>query len=199
MRKIISKYEKDKKKKRNQFLISIILIGVMLISVLGYAFQNYLTGNNNVSNINSTQSISYNGINFLNQNGFWYSNYNGNTLVFTYNPSQISSQDLTNITKTLGDFSNKILYIYSDDSNAESEVRSNLYSFNTSIIDACPAGMQCNQTIAQNINCSNNFIIINSGQQSVMQVQNCIYIYGQGQDLIKTVDNVLFKIFGIRQ
>lgn len=198
MRKIISKQEEEKKKKRNQFIVGGVLIVVMLISVLGYAFQNNLTGNNTSSN--TTSSINYNGIDFLNQNGFWDANYSGNILTFTYNPSQISPQDLTNITKTINDFSNKSLYIYSDDYNSESEIRSNLYSFSTSVIDACPIGMQCNQTqFVQNIDCSNNFIIIQNGSNEVRQIQNCIYISGQGQDLIKTVDNVLFKIFGIRQ
>ena len=49
-------------------------------------------------------------------------------------------------------------------------------------------------------NCANNEIIIqNSSIPSVSQEQNCIIISGQGQDLIATVDNVLFKLFGIKQ
>jgi hypothetical protein len=200
MRKIVSKYEEEKRKKKNQFLIGGVLIVVMLISVLGYAFQNYIYGNNSATGTNSTQYITYNGIDFLNESGLWEVNYSNNILAFSYNPLQISSQDLTNITTTAADLSNQTLYIYSDNANAESEIRSNLYPFANSIVDACPAGMQCNQTtLAQNVNCSNNFIIIQSGQNEVQQVQNCIYISGQGQDLIKTIDNILFKLFGIRQ
>ncbi len=200
MRKIVSKYEEEKRKKRNQLLIGGVLIIVMLVSVLGYAFQNYIYGNNITTGTNSTQYITYNGINFQNESGFWDANYSGNILAFTYNPSQIPSQDLTNISKTITDFSDKTLYIYSKDYNAESEIRSNLYPFVNSIIDACPAGMQCSQTQSvQNIDCNNNFIIIQNGSNEVRQVQNCIYISGEGQDLIKTIDNILFKMFGVRQ
>ena len=39
MRKIISRYKKDKKKKRNGIIIGLILVGVMLFSILGYSFQ----------------------------------------------------------------------------------------------------------------------------------------------------------------
>ena len=38
MRKIISKYEEEKKKRRNQYIVGGVLMLVMLVSVLGYAF-----------------------------------------------------------------------------------------------------------------------------------------------------------------
>jgi hypothetical protein len=186
MRKIISKYEEDKKKKRNQLIVGGVLMLVMLVSVLGYAFQGQAINPTGTSNLNTT---TYNGIIFTNQNGFWTTTYNNQNLIFTYNPSQINS-DLTNLTKTINDFTGKALYIYSDDNNAESEVSISLAKFAN--------GISPIQNISDK-DCTNNEIIIqNSSISSVNQEQNCIIISGQGQDLIATTDNVLFKLFGIK-
>lgn len=187
MRKIISKYEEDKKKRRNQFIVGGVLMLVMLVSVLGYAFQGQAINPTGSSNSNST--TTYNGITFTNQNGFWTTVYNNQNLLFTYNPSLISS-DLTNLTKTINDFTGKPLYIYSDDSNAESEISMNLAKF--------AKGIYPIQALIGK-DCSNNEIIIqNSSISSVSQEQNCIIITGEGQDLIATTDNVMFKLFGIK-
>lgn len=185
MRKIISKHEEGKKKKRSQFIVGGILIFIMVSSLLGYAFQNQ----NATGTSSSNSTLDYNGITFANQNGFWAVNYGTQRIVFTYHPAQIPSADLTNFTKNINDFSNKSLYINSYDLNAESEIRTDLFPFASEIKNA--------QIPPEN--CANNFIIIQNGSSGIRQEQNCIFISGQGEDLIKLVDNVLFKIFGIRQ
>jgi hypothetical protein len=186
MRKILTKHEEAKKKKRNQYIVGGVLIVVMLVSVLGYAFPQGQVVNNTYSN----DTLVYNGITFTNENGYWNTTYSNQRLVFTYNPSQISS-DLTNLTKNINDFTGKILYIYSEDSNAQSEITYNMARFAN--------GISPIQNISEK-DCSNNEIIIqNNSVPSVNQEQNCIIISGQGQDLIATTDNVLFKLFGIKQ
>lgn len=200
MRKIISKQEKEKKKKRNRLIIGgSLIIAMYVFSLIGYAFQGHVS---NAASKNSTKEIMYNKINFLNQNGFWVANYNQNKFVFTYNPMQIELLDTINFTRNIKDLLNQPLYIYSDNNyNAESEIRTNLLPFVNRIQDACPEGVRCNQK-NQDIpikDCSNNFIIIQNGTQGVRQEQNCIFISGNGQDLIKTIDSVLFKIIGIEQ
>jgi hypothetical protein len=185
MRKIVSKHEEERRKRRNQFIVGGVLIVVMLVSVLGYAFQGQAINPSGSSNITST----YNGITFTNQNGFWSVFYKNQQLDFTYNPSQVNS-DLTNLTKTINDFANKPLYIYSEDNNAQSEASINLAKFANGIITL--------QNLSEK-DCSNNEIIIqNDSKSSIKQEQNCIIISGGGQDLIASVDNVLFKIFGIK-
>lgn len=187
MRKIISKHEEEKKKRRNQLIVGGILMLVMLVSVLGYAFQGQLINPAGASNLNST---TYNGFTFTNQNGYWITTYNNQNLIFTYNPSLISS-DLTNLTKTIKDLTGKPLYIYSEDNNAESEIGTNLANFANGIYPI--------QSLLGK-DCSNNEIIIqNNSISSVSQEQNCIIITGEGQDLIAMTDNVMFKLFGIKQ
>ncbi len=201
MRKIISKYEADRKRKRNQLIVGGVLIGVMFLSVLGYAFQNngILGGN---TNNNITQTVTYNNIDFNNQNGFWIVNSGNNRLVFTYNPTEINGSNIT-VGTTIKDVSGKPLLLYTNGNlNAESEIKLNLKNFASSISSACPPGILCNDSSGQIIptgSCDSNFIIIQNGTQSVSQVKNCIYISGQGEDLIKEIDNVLFKILGIEK
>jgi hypothetical protein len=185
MRKIISKHEEGKKKKRSQFIVGGILIFIMVSSLLGYAFQNQ----NATGTSSSNSTLDYNGIIFVNQNGLWMVGYGNHTIAFTYHPSQVPSADLTNLTKSITDFSGKPLYINSYDSSAESEIRLDLFPFASEISNA--------QLPPQN--CENNFIIIQNGSSGIRQEQNCIFISGQGEDLIKLVDNILFKIFGIKQ
>ncbi len=186
MRKIISKYEEEKKKKRNQYIVGGVLMLVMLVSVLGYAFPQGQLVNTGSSNVTST----YNGITFTNQNGLWTVNYKNQRLVFTYPPSQVTS-DLTNLTENINDLSGKPLYIYSDDNNAQSEISMNLAEFVNGIIPL--------QSLSEKDCTKNEIIIQNSSTSSINQDQNCIMISGQGQDLIASTDNVLFKLFGIKQ
>ncbi len=194
MRKIISRHEEEKKKKRTQFIVGGILISIMVLSLLGYAFQGQSTDE---SSSNST--LDYNGISFTNQNGFWAVNYGNQRIVFTYHPSQILSADLTNMTKSIDNFSGESLYISSYNSFAESEIRMDLLPFASEIKGACLQGENCSDSQIPVKNCGDNFIIIQNGSANVMQEQNCIFISGQGEDLIKLVDNILFKIFGIRE
>ena len=193
MRKIVSKHEEGRRKKRNQLIIGGVLMAVMLFSVIGYAFENYIAGNTASSN----PSMTYNKVVFTQQNGYWGANYSGSNLLFSYNPGQVSLN--ASLASNINDFFNKPLYIYSYDSNAEAEVRNVLYPFASQIQDACPSGMQCSSQQLPVENCSSNFIIIQEGNASASQQDNCIYISGRGQNLIMSIDAVLFKILGIKQ
>lgn len=194
MRKIISKHEEEKKKRRTQFIVGGALIFIMVSSMLGYAFQSQLFDSNSATNA----TLTYNGIVFTKQNSFWTTSYRNERLVFAYIPSQIAESDLTNLTKSIDDFSNKSLYIFSEDYNAESEIQFNLLPFASEIKNACLDGIECNNEALQTKTCDDNFIIIQNGDESVREEKNCIFIYGEGDNLIKLADNVLFKIFGIR-
>ncbi|MDD5699720.1 MAG: hypothetical protein PHH00_00810 [Candidatus Nanoarchaeia archaeon] len=192
MRKIIPKHVEERKKRRSQFIVGGVLMFIMISSMLGYAFQSQLFDSNSATNA----TVTYNGMVFTSQNGFWTTGYRNEQLAFAYNPLQIAESDLTNLTKSIDDFSNKSLYIFSGDFNAESEIRFNLLPFASEIKNACPAGIECNG--AEIRNCEDNFIIIQPGDESAREEKNCIFIYGEGDNLIKLADNILFKIFGIK-
>src|SRR3989344_9104860 len=82
MQKILTKEEKAKKAKRNQLIIGIILIGVMVISSLGFALTSKQDKNN-------PDNLNYNGIDFIRDNsGYWLFSIQGTGFATTYNPDE---------------------------------------------------------------------------------------------------------------
>ncbi len=187
MRKIISKSKEEKKKRRNQLVVGGIMIAVLLFSTLGYAIESNFAAGGNSGSGNSTQ-LNYNGITFTNQNGYWIVNSsNGKTFAFTYNPEEIPTANLGNITLKASDLEGKALYIYSNNSEGY-EMKINLIGIASGI-----TGMN----LSKQPDCSENSLIIENGNLGARQSGDCIFISGQGEDLIKLEDNVLFKLLGI--
>ncbi len=190
MRKIISKQEEKRIQKRNQWIVGIILVFLMVTSTLGFAFQGGFSGGNNGKSI-----LEYNGFEFENVNGFWTIG----KYVFRYNPKEIEeSVNLDfKINKDISDYSNKVLYIYSENSVAESEIVINLGQVAERIQKACPEDKKCEENIPIKT-CENNFVIIEKSNQSLVSSnQGCVYIKGEGENLIKIVDKFLFKVLDI--
>ena len=190
MRKISSKYREEKKKKRNQIVVGLILIFVMFSSVLGFAFINFAsTGGND---INDPNSINYNGFEFIEQNSLWTLNQNEINFIFRYNPNQVSR--IASEIRPLENYQEKILYLYSEDILAESEIYTNLFQFTNGIENACLE--ECSEEFPIKT-CQDNFIIIREGDQGITQEDNCVFIEGKKEDLIKLADEFLFKLIGV--
>ncbi len=172
-------------------ILGLILVGVMLFSVLGYAFRG---GNNEEENINK---LEYNGFEFVEQNGFWFTNIENFQLAFKYNPTQVGEIDAE-----LKDFNNyygKPLYISSENSEAELEIYRNLFYRNKLVQRVQPACLEeCDENLPVKT-CENNFIIIKENNNSeIIQEENCVFIQGKEENLTQITDEFLFKIFGIR-
>lgn len=183
MRKLVSKHEKEKSKRRNQIILGVILVFVMVVSTLGFGFG----GRGGSSN-----KITYNGVEFVEQNSLWTA---GN-FVFKYNPNQVS--DIGFIMKTIYDYQGLPLYIYSEHPEAELEIYTNLNQIAQRVQRACIEGEECIGDLPMKT-CSDNFIIIKENiNNSITQEDNCIYIIGAEEELVKLADQFLFKILGIR-
>jgi len=200
MRKIISKYEESKIRRRNRFLAGSVLIFVMLFSIIGYSFTGRVIDENN------SNSINYNGFEFVKQNGFWNLNLNGVNYVFSYNPKEI--QDISDIlgisntelnVKNLDNYKRRILYIHSEDGAAFSEIRNNLFPAHTQgVQSACLEGEICADENLPIKTCDENFIIIKeSEEEKIVQDNNCVFIEGKKENLLKLTDSFLFEILGI--
>lgn len=198
MRKIVSKQEEAKRQKRNQLIVGVVMIFLLFFSVLGYSFQGRVT---TTGNSDTGETITYNGLEFTEQNNFWIVD-NGNVrFAFSYNPEETNSIN-TNV-DSWEKYQNKPLYIYSENKEAESEISRNLYGFVNKIEKACPEGQECgNQSGGEKMpvkTCEDNFIIIEESEnENIKQQNNCVYITGNEENLIKTTDEFLFKIFGIK-
>ncbi len=203
MRKIISKHEEGRKRKRNQLIVGGVLIFIMFFSVLGYSFRG---GDEN------TKKINYNGFEFINQNDFWILNTENFYFVFKNNPKQV--EEIGGDLEYLENYYDKPLYIYSENSESEIEIYRNLFYQNQIVQrmqSACLDENITNTTLGERIvlecdenlpikNCEDNFIIIKEDNNTkITQNKNCVFIFGQQENLTKITDEFLFKILGIRE
>jgi hypothetical protein len=193
MRKIISKKESEKKSKRNQLLVGIILIGVMIFSVLAYSFGA------DSGNPDSGAKISYNGFEFVQENGLWHVNIGNYQFSFLYTPREVMKINTT--LKSLNSYKDQPLYIYSESPEAENEILRNLFyntGFAQRVQNVCLEGEECGKDLPIK-NCTENFIIIReSNETGIRQENNCVFIEGNRIILVGLSDSFLFKVLGIQ-
>lgn len=194
MRRLTSKHKENRRKKRNQTVVGLILIFVMFFSVIGFAFSSFSSnsGRTEINNQNNINSVNYNGFEFLEQNGFWILNKNDINFIFRYNPNQV--ERVLSEVKPLENYQGKILYIYSEDILAESEIYTNLLQFTEEIENACLE--ECEEGFAVKT-CEDNFVIIREGNRGIIQEDNCVFIEGEKENLIKLTDEFLFKLISV--
>ena len=189
MRKIISKEESEKKKKRNQLIVGLILIGVMVFGTLGYAFE----GRENKES--DSNKIHYNGFEFVKQNDYWITKIGESEFIFKYNPEQVNKTEGN--FNTLDKYFQKPLYIYSENEMASSEIVRNMGSSVQRVQKSCFENEICEENIPIKT-CDDNIIIIKESKtRKVEQKENCVFIEGNKEELIKLSDEFLFKIIGI--
>ena len=198
MRKISTKASEEKKSKRNQIIVGILLVVIMLFSTLGYAFN---------SGDNSMKKIKFRDYKFVEYNSYW--NLEDTNLVFAYNPLEINRIN-SNVNK-IGNYQGKVLNLYSENSEAEVEIIRNLFYENgivTRVQNACleietelPWEENWEKECEENSpvkSCENNFIlIIEDSQERIFQQDNCVFITGPAENLTQIADEFLFKILDI--
>ena len=188
MRKIKSKYEQAKKQQRNNLILGIILIFVMFGSVFGIVVDSF-------GNKNSDSILEYQGYEFLAQDGLFYTSKDNFNFVFNYFPNE--SINIYGIVKPLSNYQNKPLYIYSEDDDSTAIIYQNLNPFIERIQSACLSKEKCKGDYPVKT-CSDNFIIIEQGKEKITQKDNCVYIRGEKEELLKLSNEFLFKSIGIK-
>ena len=202
MRRLVPKHEESKRRKRNQLTVGLVLIFLMFFSTVGFAVQ-IIGGGGNEGNIGGentgeqTQTISYNGFEFREQSGFWILNKDNINFIFRNNPNEVAKVD--SIINSLDNYLDKPLYINSESIESESEVQTNLLQFVSEMENACLEGENCGELLIRS--CEDNFIIIKETigdeQAGISQENNCVFIKGEKQDLVKLTDEFLFKLLGV--
>ena len=199
MRKIISKQEDKKKEKRNQIIVGVALLFLMLTSAIAYSLNN--------ASETSSQTITYNGMKFTKKDNVWNLQKGDYTFYFFYSPRE--TQEL-NVSLVLGvnsslnllnKYSNKPIYISSSINEVNAEIYQNLV--NTGIVTrmqyACLNGTECNGDYPIKT-CEDNFIIVReANSSSIKQEGNCVTIEGKTEDLLKTTDEFLFRVLEIKK
>ena len=168
------------------------MITIMFFSVVGYSFMG-----RNGNNPESEESITYNGIEFVKENGLWTTVLGDYKFLFKYNPNEV--EKINSNLNLLNNYLGKPLYFSSN--GAETEILKNLFYQNQiaqRVQYACLEGEECITDYPVK-NCQDNFMIIReSANTEIKQQENCLFIYGKKEDLIKLTDSVLFKIIGIQ-
>jgi len=188
MKKIGSAEIERRKQKRNQLILGIILALVMFFSVIGYASQGATT---------NTKLIKYKGFEFIKQNNYWVLEKSGINFYFSSKPNEL--QDINTTLKPISNYVDEPLYIYSNDPEINTQIYLNFKKIATRIQPACLENQTCKGDFPIK-NCTKNFIIIQeSNETSIKQKQNCVYIKGEKQNLLKLIDIFLLKALGIKQ
>jgi hypothetical protein len=183
--KIKNQKELETKKKRNQIILGIFLVLIMVISTLGYS----LMSNEESNNLKKTEK----GLKFIKQNGLWNTIIDGRAVSFQYLPSELSEVVIQGQIGLL-QYSGKPLYFTALDSGAR-QVIIFLEPYVLRYQETCVQGSSCSGDLPIK-DCSNNIIIpiIEADKTEVYINESCVYLKG---DTAKAADAFLYKLFGI--
>lgn len=162
----------------------------MILSTVGYAF--------NRGSSTGAKKINYKGVEFVQQNDYWFATIGGVQFAFRYNPQE--TEEINGfLTIGISDYSGKPLYVSSDNFDAEIELYRNLDSIILRRQYACLGGETCKNEEYPVKTCQDNFITIKEANTtSISQQDNCIFIEGKREDAIKLIDKFLYKTLGIQ-
>lgn len=201
MRKILSQEEINKKERKNKLIISIVLVLVMLLSTLGYAF---FSSDRNNAGTESTK-VEYNSIIFnQNENHLWNFDISGYSFETNYNPKDTENISVI-MTKTVKDYQNKVIYFGADakediSQEGNQEIYANINRFILRSNFAC-LSENCTEDYPIK-NCSdNNIIIFKEDDEGITKIRDdggCVYIYYNQNDEMRAADAFLFKILGVQ-
>ncbi|MDH3352938.1 MAG: hypothetical protein OEL87_00640 [Nanoarchaeota archaeon] len=185
LRKIKTKEQTAKKKHRDQIFIGTMMIGLLIVSTLGYSLISSAAdkGGSKTSEL---------GIEFIRENNLWKTTLAGEDFAFQSLPSEISNVTM-NGTFNLGEYSNKPLYIVSPNEGAP-EILSNIGRYVLRYQQACLNNETCTGDFPTKT-CDSNLIIFTPGNETmVYQNESCVYISG---DAAMGADAFLYKVLGI--
>ena len=189
MKRIKAKTSEGKKQRKNQIIIGSILIFVMFGSVFGVIVGSF-------GNQESSNSVNYNGFEFIRQSNYWILEIGDFKFIFKYNPNEV--QEIETEVKFLNNYNGKPLYISSENPEATSEIVSNLKQIALRMQNACLNETNCGEDRPTKT-CENNFIIIRENNfTNIVQEDNCVFIQGPQENLTMISDEFLFHILGVR-
>ncbi|MEN9626223.1 MAG: hypothetical protein RL557_551 [archaeon] len=196
MRKIISQEERAKKSKRNQIIIAIILLSLMIFSTIGYAFVN------NTSSTSANEQIEYNGIIFVHESDYWRFIFNNYEFLTRYNPEETSAISLSG-SLSLPDYTNVPLYFVGENGEHFTEIERNLDRFVLRTSRACLAAELCVENLPIKDCTLDNLIIYRAFNETtdttekIYQQDKCTYIIARAENQARYADALLFKVLGL--
>ena len=194
VKRILTKKEQEKKTQRNQILIGIILIGLMVLSTAGYA----LTSGEKSGSRGNIEKIEYKGIIFIKNSDYWQFEKDGTAFTTRFNAQETEGLKILSYLK-LNNYADKALYFVGDNNEAISELAGNLNDKALRIQKACLSEKDCKENFPVK-SCDENIIIIKEPQNesdSIYRTNNCVFVVANNTEQVKYSDALLFKILGI--
>jgi len=182
MRKIKNRTEIEKSQRKTKILVGIVLIGLMFVSTVGYAFFSGGDSSNTNHEANQSGQGDYIG-------GKWVYHIGDKQFAFT-NYVGLAANVPVDFNISLGDYQTSPVFIVSDNNLISSEIFQNLNGYFPRIQEACYG--HCDKDLPEK-KCNENLIVYKESNESrVYQKENCVFIEG---DLV-AVDAFLYKILG---
>jgi hypothetical protein len=193
MKKIVTKKDLEKKRKKQQTILGVTLALIMVLSAFGAVVGSFSNAQDN--------ELNYNGLKFISYNGYWTTTIGELDFYFRFNPKQTENVSSFFENKTIPlatDYLDKPLYLKSDNQAATSEIYQNTQYFIERIQAACLDNLTCSQDLPIK-NCTDNFILIESSEIPSFQIDNkCVFIKGNSEEILMMTDEFLFKTLGIK-
>ena len=180
MRQILTQEEISAKEKKRNIIISILLLGIMLMSTLGFAFI-YNTGSSSQTNSSIAQNVG----------NSWAVNYGSTQLLFS-NPPTVVNETKADLLISMNQYYNKPLYIDTSSDSVYSEISSTLGLYSERVQHGCYSS--CENSNYPQKTCSDNIIIYNPNiTNHIYQNNSCVFISGD----MRAVDAFLYKVFNL--
>ena len=184
MRKIRTQADADRKMKRNNLIMGVVLVGLLVLSTLGYSLIS--------SDSEDDSKVSEFGVDFFRVSGMWRAEIGGVVFWFQNLPSEVSDV-VVNGSFDFNSYVNQPLYFVSPNEGA-SEVLNNLGDVVLRYQEACFGNVSCGGDLPMK-SCDDNLIIFESGNNSmVYRNESCVFIVG---DAVKATDAFLYKVLGV--
>lgn len=178
LRKIETKDESERKRKRNTLIASIIMISILVFSTAGYF------------SMDGDESETVSNETVRNVGDYWVANYGEEILRFTNSPDSAKNVSV-GFVNGINSYSGKPMYISSDSEIVSYEIGSNLGRYASRVQLACYG--VCDRDLPEK-NCTDNLIVFNQSEQNkVRQEDKCVFIDGD----MRAVDAFLYRIFGL--
>ncbi len=183
IRKLETKEEIERKRKRNTLILSIIMIGILMFSTAGY----FSLRENDEGNANGgVQNIG----------DYWIFTYGDQNIRLSSSPESAENVSIL-MFKTLESYYGKTVYVSSESETQLYEISSTLGRYTERMQAACYG--KCDRNLPEK-NCSDILIVIRAlnetekeGEGKIYEEQNCVFIEGK----MNAIDAFLYKIFGI--
>lgn len=192
MRKIKTKSAMEKQNRKNQMIVSGIIISLLLFSMVGFAL---LSGDG----IQSSEKRKYNDVEFIlnPQTNLWEFSVAGKKFSTQFAPWEVEEIQISEV--NLNYFIGNVVYFVPDNPSAVNELFYNFYEYIIRTQEVCLEGEECLNENLVIKDCSDKIIIFRDSEESEIRMKdNCLIIYVPYENQIMASDRIIFKALGIQ-